>query len=78
MAKILNIISNYAVCWALITNSLGLLGFRLDPNQKSMPHVFRAQQKNMVSKVSRAFADLRYGEEDSISPNTLTFPATKG
>ena len=29
-------------------------------------------------KGNGAFADLRYGEEDSISPSTLIFPATKG
>ena len=29
-------------------------------------------------KGNRAFADLRYGRKDSISPNTLIFPATKG
>ena len=27
---------------------------------------------------SRAFADLRYGEEDSISISTLIIPVTKG
>ena len=30
------------------------------------------------SKGSRAFADLRYGKEDSISPSTLIFAAAKG
>ena len=30
------------------------------------------------SNRDRAFADLRYGEEDTISPSTLIFPATKG
>ena len=30
------------------------------------------------NKRNRAFADLRYGEEDIISPSTLNFPATKG
>ena len=29
-------------------------------------------------KGNRAFADLRYGKEDSISPGTLIFAATKG
>ena len=29
-------------------------------------------------KRNRAFADLRYEDEDSISPSTLVFPATKG
>ena len=29
-------------------------------------------------KGNRAFADLRYGREDSISPSTLIFDATKG
>ena len=29
-------------------------------------------------KGNRAFADLRYGEEDSISPRTLIVAATKG
>ena len=29
-------------------------------------------------KGNRAFADLRYGEEDSIGPSTLVFPTTKG
>ena len=29
-------------------------------------------------KGNRAFADLRYWEEDSISPTTLIFPGTKG
>ena len=31
-----------------------------------------------IVKGNRGFADLRYGEEDSISPSTLIFPATKG
>ena len=30
------------------------------------------------TKGNRAIADLRYEEEDSISPGTLIFPATKG
>ena len=29
-------------------------------------------------KGNRAFADLRYGEEDRISPSTLMFANTKG
>ena len=29
-------------------------------------------------KGNRAFADLRYGEEDGISPSTLMFANTKG
>ena len=33
---------------------------------------------NSFANGSRAFADLRYGEEDSISPSTQIFPATKG
>ena len=32
----------------------------------------------LFSKGNRAFADLRYVEEDSISPSTLIFAATKG
>ena len=31
-----------------------------------------------VVKGNRAFADLQYGEEDSISPSTLSSAATKG
>ena len=31
-----------------------------------------------LSNGNRAFADLRYWEEDSSSPSTLIFPATKG
>ena len=30
------------------------------------------------SKGNRAFADLRYEKEDSISPSTIIFAATKG
>ena len=30
------------------------------------------------AKGNRAFADLRYGKEDDISPSTLIFAATKG
>ena len=30
------------------------------------------------TRENRTFAELRYGEEDSISPSTLIFPATKG
>ena len=33
---------------------------------------------DLLQKGNRAFADLRYGEEDSISPSTVIFPATKG
>ena len=40
--------------------------------------VRRQIQKKMGHKGNRAFADLRYGEEDSISPNTQIFAATKG
>ena len=29
-------------------------------------------------KGNHAFADLRYGEQDSISPNSFIFSATKG
>ena len=31
-----------------------------------------------IDKGNRAFADLRYGEEDGISPRTLIFAAIKG
>ena len=31
-----------------------------------------------INKGNRAFPDLRYGREDSISPSTLIFAATKG
>ena len=30
------------------------------------------------SQENRAFADIRYGEEDSVSPSTLICPVTKG
>ena len=33
---------------------------------------------NLLYKGNRAIADLRYGKEDSISPSTLIFAATKG
>ena len=36
-----------------------------------------ARESNMC-RGNRVFADLRYVEEDSISPSTLNFPATKG
>ena len=36
------------------------------------------QKKMFGAKGNRAFADLRYGEEDSISPSTLIVAATKG
>ena len=34
--------------------------------------------KNYISKGNCALADLRYGNEDSISPSTLIFSAIKG
>ena len=40
--------------------------------------VFQNLGLHSSCKGNRAFADLRYGEEDSISPSTLIFPATKG
>ena len=33
---------------------------------------------NQLIKGNRAIADLRYAKEDSISPSTLIFAATKG
>ena len=32
---------------------------------------------DLLEKGNRGFADLRYGEEDSISPSTQIFPTTK-
>ena len=40
--------------------------------------IFKSWLKIKKSKGNHAFADLRYGEEDSISPSTLNFAATKG
>ena len=39
---------------------------------------FTGQKEDTYRKGNRAFADLRYGKEDSISPSTLIFAATKG
>ena len=40
--------------------------------------LYEDQTIPVTTKGNHAFADLRYGEEDTISYSTLIYPATKG
>ena len=55
-----------------------MLGLFLFSKSKIIGLIIKVTRISLISKGNRAFADLRYGVEDTVSPGTLNYPTTKG